>query len=88
MPFFNVEVNVKLHLVVQANDERQARHVADEEWEEAIRDETPDPSIHVTGEVTELKQLVNGWDGDCIPYGGDGNTRLRELLPTACEIRY
>jgi hypothetical protein len=21
-----------------------------------------------------------GWDGDCIPYGGDGNTRTSEYL--------
>lgn len=26
---------------------------------------------------------AQGWDGDCIPYGGDGNTRTKEYLNEA-----
>lgn len=25
-------------------------------------------------------ELPDGWDEECIPYGGDGNTRLAELM--------
>ena len=33
-----------------------------------------------SGEVVRVDQLEHGWDGECIPYGGDGNTRLGALL--------
>lgn len=33
-------------------------------------------------EVHSLADLRrHGWDGLCLPYGGDGNTRLQALLP-------
>ena len=31
-------------------------------------------------EVSSPSELPDGWDDDCIPYGGDGNTRISELM--------
>jgi len=31
--------------------------------------------------VTSEKHLRDGWDVECVPYGGAGNARLRDLLP-------
>jgi len=28
----------------------------------------------------KVEDLAHGWDGECIPYGGDGNTKLADLL--------
>ena len=57
------------HAAIVANDLR--REIAmDSEFEV---DGTPRELISVCG-------LRGGWDGDCVPYGGDGNTRLKELL--------
>ncbi len=41
------------------------------------------PSLHVTGDVTQERHLRDGWDGQCIPYGGDGNTKISALLHNA-----
>ena len=35
----------------------------------------------IAAEVERLTwALDHGWDGECIPYGGDGNTRLGVIL--------
>ena len=31
--------------------------------------------------LEHLARLDSEWDGECLPYGGDGSTRLKELLP-------
>lgn len=78
---FNVDVTFTTTMVVEAVSEDEARRVARAEALQAVRDANEAPSINVTGEVSSLRQLRNGWDGVCVPYGGDGNTRLSELLP-------
>lgn len=30
--------------------------------------------------VRSEAHLRDGWDGMCLPYGGDGNTRIKDLL--------
>ena len=38
------------------------------------------PRIEIDGAVSKVEDLAHGWDGECIPYGGDGNTTLAALL--------
>ena len=80
MPLYNVEVTLKCTMVVQADDEEHARDVSGDNWKAALSDCDARPSQNVTGEVTKEKHLRDGWDGQCLPYGGDGSTRLSELL--------
>jgi hypothetical protein len=69
-------VKVTFDYVVVADDENDADMVG----RGYIRDALGDMSIHdVDLEVTEGVDAW-GWDDDCIPYGGDGNTRTGEYL--------
>lgn len=72
-------VEVTTFAVVMARDERHALDVADAYKREIFGDD-PNPGIEVHGAVESLHILQHGWDGECIPYGGDGNTRLAELV--------
>lgn len=78
-------IEITTHAVVMAEDEDHARSVADSYKREAFGDD-PNPRIEVECEVAKLQDLEHGWDGECIPYGGDGNTRLAELLPPNPEL--
>lgn len=81
MPIFNVDIDVSLSIVVEAEDEDHAWDIALDDHRDALRELEPNLQICVMGEARKLSQLKPGWDGDCIPYGGDGNTRLKDLLP-------
>jgi hypothetical protein len=80
MPIFNVKVILETTIVVFADNEDHAYDVAYETAIEVIDTERPDPCVCVTGEVMSVHHLRDAWDEDCIPYGGDGNTRLRDIL--------
>ncbi len=72
-------VEITTHAVVIADDEDHAREVARDCRREAFSDDI-DPQIEVGREVSKLHELEAGWDGECIPYGGDGNTRINAIL--------
>ena len=78
MPIYAVEITTIA--VISAKDETHAVDVA-YRLSGQIFNEDPSPRIEVDGEVKSLGELRHGWDGECIPYGGDGNTRLHDLLP-------
>ncbi len=81
MPIFNVDIELTLTIAVEAEDSGHAWDIARDDYKEVFRDLDPSIDVHVTGEAKTLGQLKSGWDGVCIPYGGDGNTRLKDLLP-------
>lgn len=73
-------VEVSFTMIVMAEDETEAYHVADENAREAWGD-TQSPDYMVLNPVTSEEQLkFRGWDGNCIPYGGDGDTRLKDII--------
>ena len=77
-------IEITTYGVVMADDEAHARQVADSYKREIFGDDW-NPRIEVDGAVVKVEDLAHGWDGECIPYGGDGNTKLAELLvPNAC----
>jgi hypothetical protein len=80
MPIFNVTATMETTLVVIADDENHAWEVAQEHTRRAFDDADEPALTSVIGEVRNEEHLRNGWDGNCVPYGGDGNTRLKELL--------
>lgn len=43
-----------------------------------IKDALSDMSVHDVDIDAEFGVSAYGWDDDCIPYGGDGNTRTSE----------
>lgn len=73
-------VEVTLHMVVMADDEKHARTVGRRFVRDAVYDNDPD-DVYTMREVTCDDDMPEGWDGLCIPYNGDGNTRLKDLLP-------
>ena len=81
MTIYNVRVTFETTMVVIAGDEDEAYAVAVENAKRALDDEGTFPDADVRGEVTSEKHLRDGWDENCVPYGGDGNTRLRDLFP-------
>ncbi len=83
MPIFNVIASMQTTMVVVAHDKDHAWEVAQEYAAQAFDDEVP--QTYITGEVFSLRHLHSGWDGECVPYGGDGNTRLGDLFPAEKE---
>lgn len=82
MGIYTVRVSIELPLVVQAEDEDEAWDIAKDVWPGALRDEVGHkPHIYVSKTIKTAKDLPEGWDTMCLPYGGDGLTRLRDLLP-------
>lgn len=72
-------VEFTVRAVVMADDQNDAYDVAESKWSEIRSDNLP--IIDVEGEVTNAARLPRGWDLGCIPYGGDGYTRLDKLIP-------
>lgn len=83
MPIFSAVVTMKTTMVVVADDPVHAEEVARADARQGFRDASAEPQVVSIGEVYTLAQLRDGWTGECVPYGGCGNIRLRELLPTA-----
>lgn len=72
-------VELRTVAIVQALDEYNAYAVARAEQREICGDVELD--IDLLGEVNSESDVVSyGWDSRCLPYGGDGETRLSELL--------
>ena len=86
MPIFNVIATMQTSMVVVADDEDHAWQVAQEHAKEAFDDANEPFQTHVTGEVRKIEHLRSGWDGDCVPYGGDENARLRDLLVPNAKV--
>ena len=81
MPIYNVAIKFETTMVIVADDEDGARNTARSGALKALDDTDERPIVDVRGEVTKPEHLRDGWDMDCVPYGGDGNTRLGDLIP-------
>jgi hypothetical protein len=78
-PYF---VELKIAAVAMAESEIDALCVAESEAREICGDGelTADYATEVKS-LEQLTRLDREWDGMCLPYNGDGNTRLKDLLP-------
>lgn len=75
-PYF---VTLEVTAVVMAEDADHAFNVAKLERREICSD--TDMTILVGSEVTsEVDLSRHDWSGDALPYGGDGRSRLRDIL--------
>jgi hypothetical protein len=73
-------VEVSFTMIVMAADEADAYSIAISEDDDAWHD-TYEKDHTVLGEVMSEADLKRyKWDGQCIPYGGDGDTRLSDIL--------
>lgn len=72
-------VKITSYAVVIADDESHAVDVAQRHAREIVGDDGS-PGAEFIGEVRSEADLVDSWDGGCVPYGGDGNSRIGELL--------
>ncbi len=69
-------VDISALVFVEADDELHAMDIA----KNSIG-EIDEFDIDYGCKTNRLRELAGGWTGDCIPYGGDGNTRLKDILP-------
>ena len=72
-------VEIVTYGVVVAENAQEAKQKATQFKNEIFRDDG-DPEITVQLKIKNEKELTNKWSGDCLPYGGDGNTSIRNLL--------
>lgn len=74
-------VNVSVQLVVQADDEMGAVRVA----KKVVQVEDHGAPIYVAEpiEVRSAGFLPRPWDGDALPFGGDGETTIAQVLEVA-----
>ena len=70
--------------VIAAEDEEHAIKTAQSMRNQIFFDDA-NPRIESDGEIKNIDDLSHGWDGECIPYGGDGNTRIKDLMPPNAE---
>ena len=73
-------VEMKYFAMVSANSAGEAADKARHYARDIVCD-APDVTPSVLAQVYTANQLKPyGWDDRCIPYGHDGNTRLKDLL--------
>lgn len=87
MPLYSVDINLSIPVVIEAEDTDHAWEIAQADLREILSD-TPLSSLisaDVRGEITKTSQLPDDWDERCVPYGGDGNTRIGEILRRRIE---
>lgn len=78
-PYF---VELKITAVVMATSETQAMVCAESRASSIVSDEQIGCcSAELIESLEELSRMDPEWDGDCIPYFGDGQTSLKMLLP-------
>lgn len=72
-------VEVRFVMVVMAESTLDAYVAATSSMHEAWGD--ADPEVNVMSEISSVDQLESiGWNGDCLPYDGDGETRLAAII--------
>jgi hypothetical protein len=80
MPIF--EIQIETVAVVIAEDAAHAVEIVSDEMLQIVSDAIGSSlEVHSGTEIESLDELPRGWDPMCIPYGGDGDTRLKDLLP-------
>ena len=77
MPIF--EFVVSQTILVDVSDEVYAENAARDAVTEL---DWQNYDVEYIRPITSMEELSGmDWDGNCIPYGGDGNTRLKDILP-------
>lgn len=80
MPIF--EVQIETVAVVIAEDAAHAAEIVSDEMLRIVSDAIGSSfEVYAGTEIESLDELPRSWDPMCIPYGGDGDTRLKDLLP-------
>jgi hypothetical protein len=82
--FYAVSLSTKA--IVQVDDDADALDAVKVALSEQrdICSDVMDMDVEVLGIVRNVADLIeHGWDDMCLPYGGDGNTRLKDLLPVS-----
>ncbi len=79
MTIFAVEL--KTTVVVEADDEVTAREIAQNSTMEILA--TQDLLVDDAWPVRDVRDLPDGWDGECFPYGRDNrlDKRLELFFP-------
>lgn len=78
MKMWNVELTYVA--VVFAEDEGVATDIASDLARDIVSDSSG-PLLEITHEIRAKRDFRDGWDGRCIAYGGDRNTRIGEINP-------
>jgi hypothetical protein len=72
-------VRVEVEFYMMAENERSAHRFAEDFAEEALRDDSD--TVAFVAEVTNLATVSPEWR-ESLPYGGDGETTVAEILVT------
>ena len=71
-------VTLEVTTVIQAETAHKAIEQAEVLREEIVRNDNPE--IFVDGQVRTRANLPDGWNGSELPWGGDGETPIGEML--------
>ena len=71
------QVDLYKSVIAAAEDEGSAYDAVQDEMTD-IKLET-EFTFDVLCEVKDGTKLPDGWSKECIPYGGDGNTRIKDF---------
>ncbi|QHJ81952.1 MAG: hypothetical protein [Caudoviricetes sp.] len=68
--------------VVVAENELEAHRIARQHTMDVVEDAGySDMEVTVEKEIKSPADFENGWDAECIPYGGPTDARIGELNP-------
>lgn len=71
-------VTVEFEMVVEARDEDHAWALATTHAPSAVPDCQPD--VRVGSQILSIADLPEHWDGMCLPYGGYGDKRIKDII--------
>lgn len=72
----------EVEVVVSGEDVDDAYGVFQDELREILADQREFHIEPVLDQIDDEKELPSGWDGECIPYGREGNTRIKKYFGT------
>jgi glycyl-tRNA synthetase beta subunit len=72
-------VEITYRTVVQADSREQAIEAAKYAARDEITEVMNEAEIWIN-EITHLNELPTPWDGNCLPWSGDGKTPLKDIL--------
>lgn len=73
-------ITISFTTIVMAESPKHAVEVAENTKHDAFYGE-PNHELSAPYEIQDVTKLAGiGWDGECVPYGGDGETTLADII--------
>lgn len=74
-------VEISSIVIVHAEDDKDALMIAEDQVRDICRDTYEFEYSNLGSEIKTVKELrTYGWEKECLPYGGENNQTIEEIL--------